>query len=370
MEINRRRLLQLMAGAAVLTALPSRAQPAPILIASAADTTDGKHWLIVMDDLGVERLRHLLPERAHHVAAHPTRPWVAAVARRPGYYIDVVDYNNAQLVHRIEPQSGRHFYGHAIFTPDGNGLWATEMDMDSGEGRVTLRTLADPAKPLLDFSTAGIGPHELLLSPDGSTLVIANGGILTDGRDKLNIDSMQPSLAYLDVASGALLEQRFLAPDDHQLSIRHMDINANGEVIIALQYQGEATDDKPLVALHRRGEALLLLRAPADINRQMAQYCGSARFDSSGRIAAVSAPRGNLITFWDVAENRFLTSLRTADGCGLAATDEPEVFIASSGRGRCYTLYPRDDYREPLLLPPQLSSLAWDNHMALFHALG
>lgn len=381
MEIKRRRLLQLLAATApLLAARPVAALPVAsssvtggeggILLASAADDSDGKHWLMVMDEMGTEKLRHPLPDRAHHVAVHPSEPWIAAVARRPGYYIDLVDYRSGALVTRVEPRKGRHFYGHAIFAPDGQGIWTTEMDIASGEGRVTLRKLDEPDLVVRDFSSGGIGPHELLLSPDRHTLIIANGGILTDGRDQLNIDTMTPSLAYIDSLSGEIVEQRFLPAEDHQLSIRHIDINAKGEVIIALQYQGDILDDKPLVALHRPGDELLLMRAPISINRQMAQYCGSARFDSSGRIAAVSAPRGDLITFWDVPNNSYITSLGATDGCGLAATDEPEAFIVSSGRGNCYTLYPLEEYREPIRLPPQLSALSWDNHMALFHSKG
>jgi hypothetical protein len=375
MEINRRRLLQLLTGSAALSALPGTAfaavpdTAADILIASAADDRDGNHWLIVMTDMGEQRLRHRLPARAHHVAAHPQRPLIAVVARRPGYYIDLVDYRSGRLLRRIEPQPGRHFYGHAIFSPDGDGLLATEMDIASGQGRVTRYDIDGGATPTRDFASHGIGPHELLLAADGQRLIVANGGILTDGRDKLNIETMQPSLAYLALDSGQLLEQRFLPPQHHQLSIRHMDVNARDEVIIALQYQGPMEDDKPLVAVHRRGDPIKLLQAPAPINRQMAQYCGSARFDQSGRIAAVSAPRGNLVTFWDLHQDRFLTSLSASDGCGLAATQEPGCFIVSTGRGRCYALYPAEDYREPLLLPPQLSELAWDNHMALFTAV-
>ena len=370
MEIDRRRLLQLIAGSAVLGALPgvSAAAAEEVLMASAADDRDGNHWLVVMNDLGEERLRHPLPARAHHVAVHSERPLVAVVARRPGYYIDLVDYSNGQLLRRIEPGEGRHFYGHAIFAPDGRGLYATEMDLATGQGRVTRYEIDRPGGPVVDFASHGVGPHELLLAPDRRTLIIANGGILTDGRDKLNLDTMTPSLAYLDLADGRLLEQRFLPPEHHQLSIRHMDVNARGEVVIGLQYQGDLTDDKPLVAVHRRGAELKLLHAPEPVNRQMVQYCGSARFDLSGRIAAVSAPRGNLVTFWDLQEDRFLTSLDATDGCGLAATQEPGSFIVTTGRGRCYALYPEEDYREPLLLPPQLSRLAWDNHMALFRA--
>ncbi|WP_432698659.1 DUF1513 domain-containing protein [Marinobacterium sp. YM272] len=375
METKRRRLLQWMAGAPLLAALPGTGFAAStdgdrLLIASAADDAQGNHWLIAMNEMGEERLRHPLPGRAHHVAAHPSRPLLAVVARRPGYYIDLVDTDSGMLVRRIEPEAGQHFYGHAIFTPDGKGILATEMDVESGEGRITLRALDQAGAPLREMASGGIGPHELLLTPDKHTIIVANGGILTDGRDKLNIETMQPSLAYIDLESGEITEQRFLDSEDHQLSIRHMDVNARGEVIIALQYQGDLADDKPLVAVHRRGEALKLLRAPEQINRQMAQYCGSARFDSSGRIAAVSAPRGDLVTFWDMQNDSFLTSMRTTDGCGLVATPEAGSFIASTGRGRCYALYPLDDYREPLMLPPQLSSLAWDNHMALKPLLG
>ncbi|WP_104005364.1 DUF1513 domain-containing protein [Marinobacterium lutimaris] len=370
METNRRKLLQLLAGAPLLAALPTPAFATSstgdqLLIASAADDAQGNHWLIAMNEMGEERLRHPLPDRAHHVAAHPNRPLLAVVARRPGYYIDLVASDTGELVRRIEPQEGRHFYGHAIFTPDGQGLLATEMDVASGQGRVTLRSLDQAGAPSKDMSSGGIGPHELLLAPDQRTLIVANGGILTDGRDKLNIETMQPSLAYIDLESGEITEQRFLAEQDHQLSIRHMDVNALGEVIIALQYQGDLDDDKALVALHRRGQQIKLLRAPDAVNREMTQYCGSARFDNSGRIAAVSAPRGNLITFWDMETDSFLTSMRATDGCGLAATSEDASFIASTGRGNCYALYPLEDYREAMMLPPGLSSLAWDNHMAI-----
>jgi hypothetical protein len=371
MEINRRRLIQLLAGAPLLAALPAPAQsPDEILIASAADDIHGGHWLIVMTDMGETRVRHPLPDRAHHVAAHPSEPLVAVVARRPGYYIDLVDYRKGELVSRIKPQPGRHFYGHAIFTSDGDALLVTEMDIETGQGRVTRYSVSGSGNmPITDFPSYGVGPHELLLTPDQSTVIVANGGILTDGRDKLNIETMKPSLAYIDLASGQLLEQRFLDPEDHQLSIRHMDVNAAGTVILALQYQGDESDDKPLVAVHRRGEAIKLMSAPPAINREMAHYCGSARFDRSGHVAAVSAPRGDLITFWDIKEDRFLTSLTASDGCGLAATTEDGCFIASTGRGRCYALYPLEDYREPLMLPPMLSDLAWDNHLALFSSL-
>jgi hypothetical protein len=137
--------------------------------------------------------------------------------------------------------------------------------------------------------------------PDGATLVAANGGIRTHPdteRAKLNLDSMRLSLAYLDLASGRLRDAFGLAPRLHRLSIRHLAVNRDGLVAVAVQYEGSGRDRVPLVGLHDGG-AIRLLDAPAAIERRMRQYAGSVAFDRSGRMLAVSCPRGNLITFWD-----------------------------------------------------------------------
>ncbi len=44
-----------------------------------------------------------------------------------------------------------------------------------------------------EFTGFGIGPHEVIIMPDGN-LAIGVGGVHTDGRTPKNLDSMQPSL--------------------------------------------------------------------------------------------------------------------------------------------------------------------------------
>ncbi|ANG61019.1 hypothetical protein A8C75_00145 [Marinobacterium aestuarii] len=373
--INRRQFSLLLAGALTapnLLAQPPVAGPADDkswLLASAASDSRQQHWLIVSDTQGALRLRHRLLARAHHVAAHPSQPWVAVVAKRPGAFIDVLDYRSQALVQRIEPAPGRLFYGHALFSRDGRWLIATESTVPDGAGRISLRDAQNGFQPVTEFSSGGTGPHELLLNHAGDEIIVANGGIRTQGRLKLNLDSMQPSLAYLKLATGEISEQRMLPPEQHQLSIRHLDLSPDGAVVMAMQYEGDPLDTQPLVALHRRGQELQALSAPEAINRQMTQYCGSVRIDSSGKIAAISAPRGGLITFWDIDQAAYLSSLEVRDGCGLAATATPGEFIASSGNGRVYWLYPREGVREPLMQDMRLDRLAWDNHLCAFQAV-
>ena len=65
-----------------------------------------------------------------------------------------------------------------------------------------------------------------------------------------------------------------------------------------MQYEGSKRDRVPLVGVHAGGD-IRLLDAPPAIERRMRHYAGSVAFDQSGRLLAVSCPRGNLITFWD-----------------------------------------------------------------------
>ncbi|MBR9829635.1 MAG: DUF1513 domain-containing protein [Oceanospirillales bacterium] len=364
METDRRRFLGLLAAGLLLPATRVLATDHThnLLVSAASDRH--QHWLLVTDVEGQTRLRHPLPERAHHVELHPQQPWAAAVARRPGRFIEVVDYTSGQQVKRIDAGDGHHFYGHALFTPDGRWLVSTENEVASGQGQVVIRDVNNHFAQASRIPSFGVGPHELLLN--GGEVIVANGGILTRpdrGREKLNLDSMHPSLAYIDLKSGTLLEQVNMTAENHQLSIRHIDRNAAGTVVIALQSQGPVDANKPLVALHRRGKPLKLLRAPEPINNQMEQYAGSARIDRSGTIAAISAPRGNLITFWDIKQDRFLTAMRCRDGCGLAATDRAGEFLVSSGIGHLYRMRPQDGLRERLPLDPLAARLAWDNHL-------
>jgi len=366
--INRRRFSQLLAGGLITAGMPLQAgtpdRPG-LLFASAGKSQDGQHLLLLVDEEGREVLQHRLPGRAHHVASHPQQPILAAVARRPDRFIDLVDYQQGGLLQRIEAGPGRHFYGHAIFSNDGRYLISSENQLSDGSGRITLRDSQQDYAIVADHPSYGIGPHEIALLANGKQLAIANGGILTHpdkGREKLNLDSMQPSLAIIDLHDGTLIEQQFMPPELHRLSIRHLDVNARDEVIIALQYQGDAWDDVPLVALHRPGQPLQLLHAPDEVNRRMKQYCGSARFDSSGRYAAVSSPRGDLITFWDSQDGSYLSQSRVRDGCALAATQRAGEFLVTSGRGRAYhyDLLRGDKQLQPLQLKQPVS---WDNHM-------
>jgi hypothetical protein len=317
------------------------------------------------DEAGEVYFEHSLPERGHGIAFRRRASECLVFVRRPGHFVLVLQLDTGELLQRIDPAPARHFYGHGAFSADDGLVYATENDYGKGRGCIGVYDCNDGYKRLGEFPSGGIGPHDLALMPDGVTLVVANGGILThpdQGRAKLNLPTMAPSLAYIDAASGRLLEKVSLAPELHRLSIRHLDVAADGQVVLGMQYEGDVADEVPLVALHRRGEALRPLSGPSDIEARTGRYVGDVAFDASGRFALASSPRGNLFTLWDAAKGRFLGARDFTDVCGLSATGHEGRFLVSSGIGAlsCFDAVGGELIR----LRAADAATMWDNHMA------
>jgi hypothetical protein len=305
-----------------------------------------------------------LPGRGHGAAFRPTAPQCVVFARRPGTFAVVIDIERGEALRRIDAAAGRHFYGHGAFSPDGRYLFTTENDFATGRGMVGIRDTEDGYRQIGEFASHGIGPHELVLMPDGGTLAVANGGIRThpdNDRAMLNLDTMQPSLAYLDLASGRLRGAFGLAPRLQKLSIRHLAVNPDGLVAMAMQYEGSKRDRVPLVGVHGGGD-IRLLEAPPEIERRMRHYAGSVAFDQGGRLLAVSCPRGNLITFWDARDGRLIDQVEIADGCGVAPAEAPGAFVITGGRGDVVSIEAGQGGRRPMDVVGQT---AWDNHLAI-----
>src|SRR5690606_18352847 len=103
---------------------------------------------------------------------------------------------------------GEHFVGHGVFSPDGSRLYAPASRYDEGKGIVVVYDATQGFRRIATYDLQGTGPHELTLHPDGETLIIGLGGILTHpdyDRIKLNLDTMDPALILMNRRSGNIL---------------------------------------------------------------------------------------------------------------------------------------------------------------------
>lgn len=342
--------------------------PAPSYFGAKTDAV-GRHFIVGVRDDGAQIFKTALPGRGHSIAIRPAqtgdRRDGIVFARRPGRFALVFNCVTGEKHHIIRTAPGRHFYGHGVFSPDGATLFTTENDYENGRGIIGVRDATNNYRPIGEIFAGGIGPHEIALLRDGRTLVVANGGILTypdAGRRKLNIPTMSPSLAYLDSSTGALKYKASLPKNLNKLSIRHLSVDANDNVAIALQYQGPKSEIVPLVAIHKQGENLKPMAAPPAILKRMRNYCGGVCLDTGQTILAVTSPRGNLTTFWSIAENRYVSHVDIPDGSGVAPTRNAFEFMFSSGAGDLYRYNARTGSKMRLTNSP-LYVDHWDNHL-------
>lgn len=182
---------------------------------AAARMPGGQYRLFGLGQTGGVVFSVPLPDRGHAAAAHPLRPEAVAFARRPGTFALIVDCATGTTTARLDSPEGRHFYGHGAFSRDGRLLFTPENDYEAGQGRIGVWDADAGYARLGEFSSGGIGPHDIALMPDADVFVVANGGIDThpdSGRAKLNLPTMKPNLAYLG-PDGTLIETVELAPD-------------------------------------------------------------------------------------------------------------------------------------------------------------
>lgn len=338
-----------------------------------ATATNNRYHVTGFSKYGLLKFHLPLPVRGHSFAMNPQKHIAVQISRRPGRYACEIDLVNGAISSEFSTPDDRHFYGHGVFSSDGRLLYTTENNFDKEIGVIGVYDSENNYKRVGEMNSYGIGPHEIKLLWNRDILVVANGGILTHPdlpRVKLNIPTMSPSLCYIDRHSGQLLRKVQLEESIQQLSIRHIDVNKNNMVAVAGQYEGPAGDLVPLVALHQiNGDRLSQeesrmqwLKGPKSIFRSMKHYCGSVSFDTSGEIIAVSAPRGNLITFWSARNGHYLSTVEINDSSGVASTSTAGEFFASTGRGELFIVGAYSN-KARRMNATHFKPDHWDNHL-------
>lgn len=334
------------------------------LFLSAFSLHTGEHFIAGIDSLGELKFELPVSQRAHDSLTLPHSGQALFFARRPGTHVYVVDIASGQQSHIIKALPQRHFYGHGCTSADGRFLMTSENDTKAQTGCIGVYDIEDNFRRVAEFPSFGVGPHQLKLLSDGQTLVVANGGILTHplrGRTKLNLDTMQPSLAYINHRDGRLIDQ-FVLPH-HQQSIRHIDVSRDDSVAIGVQFEGDQQQILPLAYTHRGEEQLLALAADDNVWRRHQQYIGSVSLSHDGQRLLLSSPRGGVVSGWNLQTRQLIHISTQRDGAGLAFDPTTQHFSISNGQGQV-TGVTASTFERDANASHFFKGRIWDNHMS------
>lgn len=356
--IDRRSFVK-AAGLTFLAALQPRAlmalDRADAVYASGMRTANGSYAVATVSERGEIVDQVTLPARAHGMACSQVTGKTVAFARRPGTYAMIFDPRGKKEPIIITAAEGRHFYGHGAFSPDGRLLYASENAFDTNRGVIGLYDATSRFLRIGEFETYGVGPHDMTVSDDGRMLIVANGGIETHpdfGRTKLNLSSMQPSLTLIDAATGTLIEKHSLPSQWAQLSTRHVDVDTNGRIWFACQYEGHRNDLPPLVGSFAKGEDLRFVELPEETTRRLANYVGAIAINRAEGLVGVTSPKRGASVTIDAKSGRVLREDVVPDAAGIAAAKDG--FAVSSYEGGFLS---------------RQSDVAWDQHIVRIAAV-
>jgi uncharacterized protein len=226
---------------------------------------------------------------------------------------------------------------------------------------IGLYDSTDGYRRIGEFPSGGVGPHELLLHPDGRSLIVANGGIRTSpdtGREKLDRDTMASSLTRIELAHGTITESVALPKELQLLSLRHLTVDATGAVWFGAQWEGDASETPPIVGRYQPGSSLSTLRLPEPLARLSQNYVGSLACDARGDLVATSCPKGGRIIVWEARTGKIAGVVALEDGCGVAPAGK-RGFAMSSGGGSLIGWSPGGS--SPIASGG--SRRSWDNHL-------
>ncbi|WP_424982621.1 DUF1513 domain-containing protein [Maritalea sp. S77] len=302
-------------------ALPARevlAQSEQIF-ASCVAFPNGQFGAVLLNEQGKLISKIDLPARGHDIALSAQKDKLIVFARRPGTFAILFDVNG-KILGEISSIEGRHFYGHGAFSADGRLFYATENDFEAARGVIGIYDLtANPIKRIGEFDAGGVGPHDLLLDPKSSHLIIANGGIETHpdfARAKLNLATMRANIAWLNPNTGELMA-RYFAPDQLQkLSLRHMALGHNGNVWIAGQYQRDGELAESLLAKASPENGLQFIMMPEDDLAALRNYIGSVAASADGEHIAITSPKGGCAYILD-GNGNIIDRRKETDICGV-----------------------------------------------------
>lgn len=315
MALTRRQWLAL---AAAGCAAPAMAAVRPVRFAAAWDGEHGTQiGVLALAGAMLKQQSALdVPARAHGLLAERDGT-LLGVARRPGDWI-VRWRPGTKPAAWAWAEPGRVFNGHLIASANGQRIYTTETDLQTGEGLVGMRDAVSLRK-LAEWPTHGMDPHELLLDSSGN-LWVANGGIATQpetGRTKLNLRSMDSSLVCLEPRDGALQGQWRL--DDARLSLRHLAWGSrDGQPVLGIALQAEHDDsntraDAPVLALFD-GQSVRAVDIPSP---SLGGYGGTVAFAQER--FAVSCTRGHGVALFDAVGGwKGFTGLRSAGALACA----------------------------------------------------
>jgi uncharacterized protein len=235
------------------------------------------------------------------------------------------DLSTRTFVKPLALAPNRIFYGHGVFSVDGSRLYATEINLTTGDGLVAVydgKTLAY----LGDFPTFGSHPHDCTLTATGKVLIVTNGGDDSSGPRK-------PNISYIDLATYKLIAQWPIP--DKAFNAGHVELSPNDSaVVISAPRRGLSQDSLGAIysnSFASKAQGLNQVSAGSQLKDKLLGEALNCVVVPEKDFFTVTHPTSGLLTFWKLSNLALIKSIPLARVTGIALTNDRQELVASFG---------------------------------------
>ncbi len=163
---------------------------------------------LVLINPGNMKMRHFpVPFRVHVVVQNPSQPEELILISKWGEEICSFSLRTGKISRTQRAESGRRFFGHAVWDSTENGFWASEHDDPTSLGFLVLR--GSDLQIRRKIPSHGMFPHDVQLAGAGLIAVANNGdfyGYMPQGG-RLAPELRISNLSWVKTSDGSLQRQ-------------------------------------------------------------------------------------------------------------------------------------------------------------------
>lgn len=227
-----------------------------------------------------------------------------------------IDLANLRESSHFQSDDNTIFAGHGAFSPSGDLIYSSEIELSSRDGYISIRNSGD-FKVIDRIPSFGHNPHQCKLNGDGKILVVANTGS----------EKSPATLNYIDVENKALLDKVSL--DEQSIDIAHFSLAKDGRLVIGSAPR--VPDQVGAVSIGIDKHNITTMKEPGFILDKLFGEALSISIDEKHDVAAVTHPDANLVTFWALESQSLIKAISVPDPRGITLSIDGNHFIVSFG---------------------------------------
>lgn len=280
------------------------------------------------------------PFLPHDILVDPNNKYRIYCFEKNGINACEIDLKKQSVIRTFKSTGDKHFSGHAAFSDDGKNLYCIENTIDANPkkqfGKIVIRN-SETLAVSKQIPTHGLSAHDCQMLKN-QILVVSNTG----RSDSKNI---RPGIIHIGLNSGRVLSYLHATDNNQQNNINngHFEINDTNDIVIASastataapmpHHKGKLSKNKQLggVSIKNHNNQLITMNEPKPVIKRMTGEALSIEISDKARVAAITHPEADLLTFWSIKDRQLLKAFGMLKPRGICQTINGESFIVSYG---------------------------------------